>query len=226
MNRQEGRRKGFWPGVILVSFLAAMITFFVMLHVEKNILSDYEKVLVWCAGTEIPRGKEITGTEPGDYFVQIEVDKKSIPDKAVMSTELLIGKQASITIPRGSFLTTAMFTDSDSYTSSMSQPVVAGCKGEDLFQMVSGVLRKGDQIHVYVVNENLEQTYLLWENVMVYQVFDSAGNLIPSEDMTTPAARINLLLEKSQAEQFYNELQTGSLRFVKVCKAAERGGDT
>lgn len=224
MSRKEGRKKGFWPGVIFVSFLAAMITFFVMLQVEKNALSDYEKVLVWCTNTEIPKGKEITEADLPVCFVQIEVDKKNIPDKLISASEILIGKQTSIAIPRGSFLTEAMFEDTDSYISDMFQPVLAGCKAEDLFQMVSGVLRKGDLVHVYVVNEELNQTYLLWENVMVHQVFDSAGNIIPSEDVVTPAARINLLMEKSRAEQFYNELQTGSLRLVKVCADTENGG--
>ena len=226
MNRKEGRNKGFWPGVIFISFLAAIITFFIMLQVEKNTLSDYEKVSVWCAAAEIPKGKEITEADLGACFVQVEVDKKNVPDKLVVSSEMLIGKQASIVIPKGSLLTTSMFTDADSYVSALSQPVLAGCKADDLFQMVSGVLRKGDRVHVYVVNEELEQTYLLWENVLVYQVFDSAGNVIPSEDITTPAARINLLMEKNRAEQFYNELQTGSLRFVKVCGDTESGGDT
>jgi hypothetical protein len=96
--------------------------------------------------------------------------------------------------------------------------VIAGCKGEDLFQLVSGVLRKGDLVHIYMVNDELGETYMLWENIMVYQAFDVSGNTIASEDMITPAARVNLLLEEGYAEQFYNELNKGSLRLVKVWK--------
>lgn len=224
MNREEGRKKGFWPGVILISFVAAIITFFVMLQVEKNTLSDFEKVLVWSTKAEIPKGKEITEADLTTGLVQIEVNKQTVPEKLIAAPEQLLEKQALIDIPAGSVLTTAMFEDTDYYMTTMLQPVLAGCKADDLFQMVSGVLRKGDLVHVYVVNEELEQTYLLWEDVLIYQVFDTAGNVIAPEDLTTPAARINLLLEKSRAEQFYNELQTGSLRFVRVCEDARAGG--
>ena len=121
-----------------------------------------------------------------------------------------------IIIPKGTMLSTTMFADTEHYVDKLHNPVVAGCKGEDLFQMVSGVLRKGDLVHIYTVDEENKQTYLLWENVPIYQVFDAAGNMIASTDSTTPAARVNLLLEKGRAEQFYNELNNGSLRLVQV----------
>jgi hypothetical protein len=218
MSKEEDRKKGFWPGVIFISFVAALITFFVMLQVEKNTLSDYEKVAVWCANQEIPKGKEITGADLENAFVLVEMDKKNVPDKSITNPEALIGQQTIVEITQGSPLTGAMFEDVNQHMAKLYHPVLAGCKAEDLFQMVSGVLRKGDMVHVYVVNEEMEQTYLLWEDVVVYQVFDSAGNVITAEDISTPAARINLLLEKGRAEQFYNELQNGSLRFVKVCE--------
>lgn len=223
MNRADGRKKSFWPGVIFVSFLAAMITFFVMLQVEKNVLSDYEKVYVWCAGAEIPKGRELKPEDLTTALVQIELDKKSVPDKLVDNPERLVGQKAVITVPKGSVLTETMFENIGFHVSTLYHPVEAGCKSEDLFQIVGGVLRKGDYVHVYTVNTELKQTYLLWENVMVYQVFDASGNVIASENTTTPAARINLLLEKGQAEQFYNELQNGSIRLVKVCKSFEKG---
>ena len=60
------------------------------------------------------------------------------------------------------------------------------------------------------------ETYLLWADVLIDQTFDNAGNLIVPEDVTTAAARINLLMEEGYAEQFYTELNKGSLRMVKV----------
>ena len=49
-------------------------------------------------------------------------------------------------------------------------------------------------------------------------VVDASGNVIASEDTVTPAARVNLLLEEGYTEQFYKELNAGSLRLVKVWK--------
>ena len=216
MNRTEGRKKSFWPGVIVVSFLAALITFMIMLQVEKNALSAYEKVSVWCTKKEVIKGTEITPQNVEEFFVQLEIDKNKVPDKYIVLPDEVMGKQLDITMPKGSILVTTMFADVEREMDLINNPVVVGCKGEDLFQLVSGVLRKGDRVHIYTVDEDMEQTYLLWENVTVYEVFDTAGKSIPSTDSATPAARVNLLLEKGRAEMFFNELNSGSLRLVQV----------
>lgn len=216
MNREKEKGKNILPGIILVSLVAAVATFFIMLQVEKNALSAYEKELVWCTNAELPKGLEITEQNRTQYFVQVEMDKSKVPSQAITEPTDLVGTQTTILVPQGAVLCKSMFSDEEKYVEALQSPVVAGCKAEDLFQLVSGVLRKGDLVHIYTVNEELGVTYLLWENVLVYQTFDSAGNAIASEDAATPAARINLLLEKGYAEQFYNELQNGSLRVVKV----------
>ena len=215
MNSKKEKRR-ILPGVIIVAFVAALATFFILLQAEKNMLSEYEKEAVWCSSQQLPKGLEITQQNWQQYFVQTDIEKSKVPEKKVTDPQLLIGKLAGLDIPRGTVLTDTMFEGDEKYIASMQSPVIAGCKADDLFQFVSGVLRKGDLVHIYAVSEDLGATYLLWENVLVYQVFDTAGNLIPPEDITTPAARVNLLLEKGNAELFYNELQNGSLRVVKV----------
>lgn len=216
MNKEKNGKKSIWPGVILAAFLASMGTFFLLLHIEKNALSAYEKTYVWVSKAELAEGLEITEAAWNECFEQIEMDKNRVPERMVVNLSELNGMQTRIQISKGSIVTLSMFTDENSYTEGMYCPVVAGCKSEDLFQLVSGVLRKGDLVNMYTVNEELGETYLLWENVMVYQVFDASGNSIAPEDITTPAARVNLLLEEGYAEQFYNELNQGSLRMVKL----------
>lgn len=216
MNKEKEKGKSFLPGVILVAFIAALATFFILLQVEKNALSAYEKEYVWCAAAELPRGFEVTQQNWEQCFEQVEMDKSKVQSQTIAQPQDLVGKQTTIAIPQGAMLASAMFSDEEKYVENLQNPVVAGCKGEDLFQLVSGVLRKGDLVHIYMVNEELGETYLLWENVLVYQVFDSSGNVISPEDETTAASRVNLLLEKGYAEQFYNELENGSLRVVKV----------
>jgi len=146
------------------------------------------------------------------------MDKTKVPEHLIETPETLVGKQTLYEIPKGTILTSSMFTQEEAYRKGLKQPVIAGCKGDDLFQLVSGVLRKGDLVNVYTVNKEVEETYMLWENVMVYQVFDASGNVISPEDTATPAARVNLLLEEGCTELLYNELDAGSLRLVKVWK--------
>lgn len=216
MNKREKEKKNIWPGVILMAFLASIATFFLLLNMEKNALEAYEKITVWCTNCELVKGLEMTESSLEQCLVQVEMDKTKVPANLIEAPELLTGKQTIFTIPKGTVLTYPMFTEEETYRKSLHHPVVAGCKGDDLFQLVSGVLRKGDFVNIYTVNSELEETYMLWENIMVYQVFDGAGNVIAPEDTITPAARVNLLLEEGCAEQLYNELDAGSLRLVKV----------
>ena len=216
MKKEKSKKQRILPGVICVAFLAAIGTFFLLLHMEKSVLSAYEKAYVWCAKEELKEGVQVSKQNLTRCFEQIEMDKSKFPEGMVVELDTLIGRQAAITISKGSILTEEMFQGEDEYVSMLEKPVIAGCKGDDLFQLVSGVLRKGDLVHIYTVNQEVETTYLLWENVMIYEVFDTAGNVIAAEDTTTPAARVNLLLEEGYAEQLYHEMDKGSLRLVKV----------
>ena len=216
MNKREKEKKNILPGVILVAFLASIATFFLLLNMEKNALEAYEKVMVWITKCELAKGLEINSNSIQECFEQVEIDKDRVPGKVIETPEILVGKRTEFIISQGTILTETMFSDEGNYREGMHNPIIAGCKGDDLFQLVSGVLRKGDLVNIYMVNEELGETYMLWENIMVYQSFDASGNVIPSEDTITPAARVNLLLEEGYTEQFYKELSTGSLRLVKV----------
>lgn len=216
MIKREKEKKNIWPGVILMAFLASIATFFLLLNMEKNALEAYEKVTVWCTNCELVKGLELTEESLSQCLVQVEMDKTKVPENLIDRPEMLVGKQTVLAIPQGTILTASMFTREETYRKGLYQPVIAGCKGEDLFQLVSGVLRKGDKVNIYTVNSEMDETYMLWENILVYQAFDAAGNVIAPEDTTTPAARVNLLLEEGYAEALYNELDAGSLRLVKV----------
>ena len=220
MNRldKEGMKKKrrMFPGIIVVAFITAAVTFFLLLNIEKSILSDYEKGTVWVAAGDLKKSLEITDANASTCFLQTQVDIKLIPDSAVVDISQLNGCRTNLLISEGSILTTSMFENDAAYVENMMRPIIAGCKADDLFQAVSGILRKGDRINIYTVNEELGETYLLWKDVLVYQTFDSGGNMIPAEDTVTAAARINILIEEGYAEQFYNEIHNGSLRMVKI----------
>lgn len=215
-KRQEKKKMRMGPGVILISFIASVITFFLLLRIEQNMLQDYEKENVWITTVGLEANVEISKENIHMYFQQVEVDKSILPRSKVVDIESLAGSRTIFSIPEGSVLSLNMFTDDDDYQNSLGNPVIVGCKADDLYQVASGILRKGDMVNVYTVNNELEETYLLWDNVLVQQTFDQSGNRIAPEDITAAASRINLLMEESWTEQFYTELQKGSLRMVKI----------
>lgn len=220
-NREKRIRKASldrWKaGGMLAALVAAVAVFTVMLQLEKSVLTKYEKGMVYTAAAEIPRGQLITEENCGLYFREKELDSSCIPESALHSREQIAGLAARFDIDPGVLLTTGMFESLDDVLSGMTEPVVAGFKAEDLYQVAGGTLRAGDRIHIYSVSEEGEAR-LVWGNVYVQEVFDQTGARIGSSDSVTAAQRINVYLDKCDVEGFYTELASGTLRVVKECR--------
>lgn len=234
--KKDKKERSILPGVIIVSLLVAVIVYAVMLNAEKTALSDYEKGTVYVTTKPVPKGTMITA----DYITQKEVDKSLIPSGAVSRPEDLTDLISVYAVDQGSIITAGMLISVNDITKDMEQPVVAGFKADDLYQVVGGVLRSGDRINIYQVDENVNkgdtsqslantdaegnwtETYstasLVWGNVFVQEVFDSAGTVISTADTTTPAQRVNIYMDNDNVAAFYAALAQGSLRVVKICE--------
>lgn len=211
----QNRKRAFWTGSIIAAFVAAAAIFILMLQIEKNVLANYEKGYIYVASREIPKGTLLTEENIFSYLELKELDVGCIPKTALVDGSSHAGRMATFSIDKGVLLTEGMFEEMDAVTQDMMEPVIVGFKAEDLYQVVGGVLRAGDFVHIYVVTGE-GQTQLVWQDVFVEQVFDSAGNVIASGDRTTSAQRINVYLDKSDVEEFYTHLAGGSLRVVKA----------
>lgn len=207
--------KNILPTAIIGGLLVAIIIYAVMINAEKHALEDYEKGEVFVAVSEVPKGILITKENFGVYFEIKEVDAKLIPKKAVKSLEQLEGLIPCGAIDAGTLITLGMFENINDVTAEMPEPVIAGFKSEDLYQVVGGVLRAGDRIHIYTVEETGEAV-LCWENIYIEEVFDASGTSISNGDTVTAAQRINVYLDKADIEAFYTNLANGALRVVKV----------
>ncbi len=203
-------------GGIIAALLSAVAVFIVMIQMEKNILTQYEKGTIYMAASEIPRGEVVTEENYTSFFTAKQLDSSCIPPSAISSPDQIRGLVAKTDIEQGVLLTAGMFEPLDEVLEAMEKPVIAGFKAEDLYQVVSGVLRRGDRVSIYSVKE--EEVTLVWQDVFVQQVFDASGTAIASGDMVTAAQRINVYLDQSDVEQFYGELAAGSLRVVKNCE--------
>ncbi|MCM1026197.1 MAG: hypothetical protein NC432_07160 [Roseburia sp.] len=201
-------------GGIAAALVAALAVFIAMLQVEKNAMTSYEKGTVYVAAREIPRGQMITEENYSRYFTQRELEKSCIAATALRSPEQITGLAAGFDIEPGVLLTEGMFEKRSDILKTMKEPVVAGFKADDLYQVVGGTLRAGDRIHIYRVTEGAE-TVLVWDNVYVQEVFDQTGTRIENGDANTAVQRINVYLDKKDVETFYSELASGTLRVVK-----------
>lgn len=216
IKRNIQRKPGFWNGSIIVALVAAVAIFASMLQLEKKVLTQYEKGMIYVASREIPRGQLITPDNFELYMECRELDKNCIPPTALSSAEQIADMAALFEIEKGVLLTTGMFESLDKIKAEMKEPVIAGLKAEDLYQVVGGTLRTGDRIDIYKIDTE-SMSELVWKDVYVYEVFDNTGEVIPAGDITTATQRINIYLESAEVANFYTELSLGSLRAVKVC---------
>ena len=202
-------------GGVIAALVAAVAVFIVMLQLEKSTLTKYERGTVYVAAAEIPRGQMVTAENRSLYFQTRQLDKSCIPESALRSPEQVTGLAAVFDIEPGVLLSEGMFETLDDVLQGMEEPVVAGFKAEDLYQVAGGVLRAGDRIHIYCVSEE-GQAVLVWDNVYVQDVFDQTGSRIVNGDTVTAAQRINIYLDKKDVEAFYSELASGALRVVRA----------
>lgn len=203
-------------GGIIAALLSAVAVFAVMVQMEKNILTQYEKKDIYTAAAVIPRGEIVTEDNYTKFFVLRQLDSSCVPDTAINSPDQIKGLVAKTDIEQGVLLTAGMFEPVDEILETMEQPVIAGFKAEDLYQVVSGVLRSGDRVNIYSVKG--EGVTLVWQDIFVQQVFDASGAAIAGGDRVTAAQRINVYLDQADVERFYGELASGSLRVVKNCR--------
>lgn len=217
-KRKRGRKQNrLKRGGVIAAFLAAIAVFLILLQIEKNALADYERVTILVATDTIPGGHSITPADCQKMFEEKEIDKKLLSESALQAGSELEGKIPLYDIDAGTILTKGMFTSVDEITLQMSEPVVAGLKAEDLYQVAGGVIRAGDRIHVYSVTED-KKIGRVWENLWVQSVFDQSGKEILNPDRSGLAQRINVYLDKADVDTFYTELAAGTLRVVKVCQ--------
>ena len=162
------------------------------------------------------KGCMITEENYQEYFAVKEMDKSLIPQTALTKAFQVEGLSALYDIEPGTFLTKGMFEDLTIIWKDMEEPVIAGVRAEDIYQVAGGTLRAGDRIHIYVVKE--EGACLAWEGIYVQQVFDASGGSIPNTDQVTAAQRMNIYLDKKDIVSFYSGIEEGNLRAVKLCE--------
>lgn len=198
----------------MAALAAAVAVFVILLQIEKSVLGQYEKETVYVAAVPIPKGQMITEENFFEYFALQELDVRCIPETALKQSDQICGLAAVFDVEKGVLLTQGMFEKLEDVLKNMTDPVIAGFRAEDMYQVVGGTLRAGDRVHIYSIQNG--EASLAWEDVYVQQVFDASGGNIPSGDRSKTAQRINVYLDKEDVGDFYKSLAEGSLRVVKI----------
>lgn len=211
------------PWVILGALAVSGITYGVAIHIQTEALSAYDKQSVYIAGSALVDGHVLNETEITGLTASVELPVDTVPADAVTDLSLIMNTAARYDITPGTILCSSMFETVDEMQAGLKEPVIAGFRSDDIYQVVGGVLRPGDTISIYTVDNTSQigtavyEGTLRWDNIRVQDVFDNTGTRIESTDDITPAARVNIYMDKSEVEEFYAKLAQGSLRVVVHC---------
>jgi len=222
--KDPDRKRPVLPWVVLGCLIAALAVYGVAIHIQTEILSAYDKAVVYTATSPMAAGDVMDADEAAGKVAPVEIPATAAPADAVTDPAVLADSAARYGIEPGTILCASMFETVDSVLEGMNEPVIAGFRSEDIYQVVGGVLRAGDTISIYTVDNVAEigaaeyEGTLRWDSIRVQDVFDSSGLRIGSDDATTPASRVNIYMEKGDVEEFYASLAQGSLRVVVHCR--------
>ena len=213
---QKEKRRRALTGTVVAAFAAALAVFTVMVSAERTALATFEKKDIYVAKVQIPRGQKIRPEKAEELLELRSVDAQCVPETALSDPAQLEGLTALYGIEPGTLLTTGMFLEPEEALQGLVEPVLVGFKAEDLYQVVGGILRPGDRIHIYRVDADLGETTLRWSNLYVADVFDTTGNMLEGEG--SGSSRFNIYLSRKDVEEFYQGMDARSLRVVKVCE--------
>lgn len=222
-QKDPDKKRPVLPWIVLGCLVAALAVYGAAIHIQAQILSAYDKGTVYTASASMAAGDVMKGDEAAGKVAPIEIAAGAVPADAVTDPAQLADSAARYDIEPGTILCLSMFETVDDMVAGMKEPVIAGFRSEDIYQVVGGVLRAGDIISIYTIDNVAEigtAEYvgtLRWDNVRVQEVFDSSGIAISSIDDATPASRVNVYMDKGEVEEFYAKLAQGSLRVVVHC---------
>lgn len=201
-------------GLAVTAFIAAALLYAILLYTEKKVTASEERTAVCTAITDIPAGTEINEMNYSIYFECRDIYTSAVPDGAVRDGLILADMTANYSITKGTVITDGMFRTSDMGRKGMKNPVLLGFKADDIFQVAGGILRSGDTVHIYIIDE-AGVAELRWKDVCIEDAFDSSGNSLGVTE-AGKATRFNIYLEMKDVEEFYECLDSGRIRIVKL----------
>lgn len=201
---------------LLGCLIVAAALFALLLNVESNVLSDYEKKQTVICRTEIPMGTRINETNVQQYFETYEVDVKLVDKNAVSDRNNLIGTVAARTMDANEIVKSDDFLKELGIYAKFKEPVETSFSAENPSDVVSGSIRSGDFIDIAVVDKDTLEYKLSLENVYVLSAYTGTGEPVTRDSVNGVATMFTIVEEKKVLDKFYSALEKGSVIVSKV----------
>ena len=201
---------------LLGSFLVAIALFGVLVGVERNMLSDFDKETVILCKADIQKGTNITAENVGKYFYEYEVDVKLAGEGCVTDKNELVGTVAGRTLSAHTIAQKSDFTKESEIYAGYRNPVEGSIITDKPGDIVSGTIRRGDYVDIAVVNKDTLEYDVILEHVYVLDAFTGNGERVSSDMDGTAATMLTIVEEKDHLAAFYSARELGSVIVTKL----------
>lgn len=210
------KKKGGAIGTVIVCLCFGVVAFFSLLTVAKNATGQYERAEMVIAFSKVPKGTEITKENVNTYFATEKISAEILSSDSVVDIDTLIGKRATETIDEKEPIHNSDFTNEVDELKSFDNPIEASFALSAFSDGVSGTIRKGDHIDIYVNDKQSGESTCIMSDVYVSGSFDASGLRIDGGDGTSVASVFNIMLEKNQEEKFYTDTADKEIKITKI----------
>lgn len=201
---------------LVISFILAIILFFILISIEAGILNNYEKIALVRAKTDIKAGTEITPENRDTYFYMGEAAVNQCIDKPVVDLNKLNQTVITRDVLKNETIASQYIKSGNYNLAQMNNPIEVSLNVNTISDAVGGILRKGDKIDISVFNEETGESEVLFQDVYVQKTLDNSGTEIDLYSKDKPATVINILIERDKQKVFNEMLQKEKIFISKV----------
>lgn len=206
--------------IMTIAFVMSVIAFVTMLLVEKSILTNYEKMTVVVAKTDILENTPITEENVEEYFMLMEIPKEAVLDNAI--TELSDIKEyiTSQNMQLKEQLTSnKMLNTTSDILQSFNEPVEVSLMVDNLSYAVSGTLRKGDRVDIVAYVDMIEKkSEVVLSNVYISGTYTTTGEEVTADSSSELLNSVvfNFIIEKKDYLDFIDGTSLGGVKLIKM----------
>lgn len=201
---------------LVISFILAIILFFILISIEAGILNNYEKISLVRAKTDIKAGTEITPENRDTYFYMGEAAVNQCIDKPVVDLNKLNQTVITRDVLKNETIASQYIKSGNYNLAQMNNPIEVSLNVNTISDAVGGILRKGDKIDISVFNEETGESEVLFQDVYIQKALDNSGTEIDLYSKDKPATVINILIERDKQKVFNEMLQKEKIFISKV----------
>lgn len=197
------------------SMLVAFALFMVLVSIEKNMLSDFEKAEVVLCKETVPTGTEITKDNVKQYFYIREIDAVLVDESCLTDMDELTDTVINNRLSAQEIVRNNDYSKEEAVYKRYRDPVEGSFVG-NAGSMVSGTIRKGDQIDIAVVNKDTLEYVIQLSDVYVMDAFTSNGEKISPDAAGIVATMLTIVEEKDNLAKFYSAMELGEVIVTKT----------